>query len=117
VLENLGLIFGEAIMEFEVKGALKKYRRMRTVRSASMAIMALGAISAPWFFDLGQTGGLICWLGAATVWMYWQLEMRLKTMQIRLAGMSDQLNALSPPRDPDLEPGPDDDLISELNDW
>jgi hypothetical protein len=106
-------------MECEVKGALKKYRRMRWWRGASMAIMALGAISAPSFFDLGQTGRLICWLGAANVWIYWLLERRLKTMQIRLAGMSDQLNALSPswPRDPDLEPGPDDDLIGELNDW
>jgi hypothetical protein len=43
-----------------------------------------------------------------------ELEMRLKTIQIRLAGMSDQLNALSG-RDP--EQGPDADLILELNDW
>jgi hypothetical protein len=43
-----------------------------------------------------------------------ELEMRLKTMQIRLAGMNDQLNALSG-RDPDQ--GPDADLILELNDW
>jgi hypothetical protein len=41
-------------------------------------------------------------------------EMRLKTIQIRLAGMSDRLNALNR-RDPDQ--GPDDDLILELNDW
>jgi len=57
---------------------------------------------------------LICWLGAFTLWMTGELEMRLKTIQIRLAGMSDQLNALSG-RDP--EQGPDADLILELNDW
>jgi hypothetical protein len=101
-------------MEFELKGALKKYRRMRSWRRAGVAIMAFGAMSAPWLFDLARTDTLICWLGALTLFMTSELEMRLKTMQIRLAGMSDQLNALTR-RDP--EQGPDEDLISELNDW
>ena len=101
-------------MEFELNGALKKYRRMRSWRRAGMAIMAIGAMAAPWLFDLGRTDTLICWLGALTLFMTSELEMRLKTMQIRLAGMSDHLNALTL-RDP--EQGPDDDLISELNDW
>jgi hypothetical protein len=101
-------------MEFELKGALKKYRRMRSLRRTVIAMIALGAIFAPWLLDLGRTGTLICWLGAFTVWMIGQLEMRLKTIQIRLAGMSDELNALSR-RDPDQ--GPDADLILELNDW
>jgi hypothetical protein len=101
-------------MEFELKGALKKYRRMRSWRRAGMAIMALGAMTAPWLLDLGRTDTLICWLGAFTLWTAGELEMRLKTIQIRLAGMNDQLNALSG-RDP--EQGPDADLILELNDW
>ncbi|MCP2207461.1 hypothetical protein [Bradyrhizobium diazoefficiens] len=101
-------------MEFELKGALKKYRRMRSWRRAGMAIMAFGAMSAPWLLDLGRTDGLICWLFALGLWMVGELEMRLKTIQIRLAGMSDQLNALSR-RDP--EHGPNADLILELNDW
>lgn len=81
-------------MEFELKGALKKYRRMRSWRRAGTAIMAIGATSAPWLLDLGRTETLICWLGAFTAWMTGELEMRLKTIQIRLAGMSDQLHAL-----------------------
>ena len=101
-------------MEFELKGALKKYRRMRSWRRAGMAIVALGAVTAPWFLGLGRTDTLICFLGAFTVPMTGELEMRLKTIQIRLAGMSDQLNGLSR-RDPDQ--GPDADLILELNDW
>jgi hypothetical protein len=101
-------------MEFELKGALKKYSRMRSWRRAGIAIMALGVMIAPWLLDLGRTDGLICWLGAFTLWMTGKLEMRLKTIQIRLAGMSDQLNALSG-RDP--EQGPDADLTLELNDW
>jgi len=101
-------------MEFELKGALKKYRRMRSWRRAGMAIMALGTMLAPWLLNLGRTDTLICWLGAFTLGMTSELEMRLKTMQIRLAGMSDQLNALTG-RDPDH--GPDADLILELNDW
>ena len=79
-----------------------------------MAIMALGTMLAPWLLNLGRTDTLICWLGAFTLGMTSELEMRLKTMQIRLAGMSDQLNALTG-RDPDH--GPDADLILELNDW
>lgn len=101
-------------MEFELKDALKKYRRMRSWRRAGMAIVALGAISAPWLLNLGRTDTLICWLGAVAVWMTGELEMRLKTIQIRLAGMNDRLNALS---GRDLERGPNDDLILELNDW
>lgn len=101
-------------MEFELKGALKKYRRMRLLRRAGMAIAALGAISAPWLLDLGRTDTLICWLGALVLWIVGELELRLKTIQIRLARMSDQLNLVSR-RDP--EQGPDDDLILELNDW
>ena len=79
-----------------------------------MTIMALGAISAPWLLDLSRTDGLICWLGAFALWTIGELEMRLKTMQIRLAGMSDQLNAAT---GKDADAGPDADLILELNDW
>ena len=101
-------------MEFELKGALKKYRRMRSWRRAGMTIMASGALIAPWLLDLGRTDTLICCLGALTLWMTSELEMRLKTIQIRLAGMDDQLNELSR-RDPDQ--GPDANSIMELNDW
>jgi hypothetical protein len=101
-------------MEFELKGALKKYRRMQSLRRARMIIVAVAAVTAPWLLGLGRTDTLICWLGAVTVSMISELEMRLKTIQIRLAGMSDQLNELSR-RDPDQ--GPDADLILELNDW
>ena len=101
-------------MEFELKGALEEYRRMRSWRRTVVAIVALGALCAPWLLHLGLTDTLISLLGAFTVWTLSELEMRLKTIQIRLAGMSDQLNAVSR-RDPDQ--GPDDDLILELNDW
>ena len=105
---------GRDDIEFELKGALKKYRRMRSLRRTGMAIIALGAITAPWLFDLGRTDTLICWLGALFLWMTGELEVRLKTMQVRLAGMDDQLNAL---RGRDPEQKPDDNLILELNDW
>jgi hypothetical protein len=100
-------------MEFELKGALKKYRRMRSWRRAGMAIMAVGAMISPWVLDLGRTDTLLCWLGAFIVWMLGELEMRMKTIQVRLAGMSDQLNALTHRYDQ----RPDEDLILELNDW
>lgn len=91
-------------MEFELKGALKKYRWMRSSRHAGMAI------AAPWLLDFGRTETLICSLGALVVVMTGQLEMRLKTIQIRLAGMDDQLNALN--RGDPLQ-SPKDNLILE----
>ncbi len=101
-------------MEFELTGALKKYRRMRSWRRAGTVIITLGAVLAPGLLELGRTDTLICLLGALILSMWNELEMRLKTIQIRLAGMNDQLTALSG-RDP--KRGPDDDLILELNDW
>src|SRR3954452_5505971 len=98
-------------MEFELKGALKKYSRMRAWRRAGMMIFVTGALLATNLFDLSRTELLICYIGVFGLWTASELEMRLKTMQIRLAGMSDQLNALTR-RDP--EQGPDEDLISEL---
>jgi hypothetical protein len=68
-------------MEFELKDALKKYHRMRSWRRAGIAIMVLGAVTAPWLLGLGRTDMLLCWLGALTLWMTAELEMRLKTMQ------------------------------------
>ena len=65
--------------------------------------------------ELGRTDTLICYLGAFVGWIIVALEMRLKTIQIRLAGMDDQLNALGGKDDPVR--GPDDNLILELNDW
>jgi hypothetical protein len=34
-----------------------------------MAIVALGAVTAPWLLNLGRTDTLICFLGAFTVTM------------------------------------------------
>ncbi len=89
-------------------------RLCRAARSTRITVTALAAISAPWLLDLGRTDTLICWLGAFTLWVTSELEMRLKTIQIRLAGMNDKLTALTG-KDPDQNP--DADLILELNDW
>jgi hypothetical protein len=97
-------------MEFELKGALKKYRRIKSARSFSRAIVAVIGVVAPWYLDFSRTDTLICWLGVLVFWMCSQLETRLKTMQIRMAGMDDHLVAL---RGHELE----DSLILELNDW
>jgi hypothetical protein len=43
-------------MKFELEGALKKYRRMRSWRRAGKAIVSLGAVTAPWLLNLGRTG-------------------------------------------------------------
>jgi len=101
-------------MEFELKGALKKYRRMRSRRRWGMMIFGTGVLLGTNFFDLSRTDMLICYVGVFGLWTASELEMRLKTIQIRLAGMSDGLNALTG-KDPDQ--GPDADLILELNDW
>jgi len=73
------------------KGALKTYRRMRSRRRAVMAIFAIGVMFATGPLDLSRTDALICYVGVFGLWTARELEMRLKTMQIRLAQMSDRL--------------------------
>lgn len=101
-------------MEFGLKGALKKYRRMRAWRRFGLALMPVGAGAAAWVYDLGRTDTLICVGGALLFFAAGELELRLKTIQIRLAGMSDRLNRLT---GGDNFGDPNEDLISELNDW
>jgi hypothetical protein len=100
-------------MEFELKGALKKYRRMRSTRRffVSSAIPVSAVI--PWFLGFGQTDTLLCVALGTVVWGVGEIELRLKTMQIRLAGMDDKLDRLTH----DENNQGDDDLILELNDW
>jgi hypothetical protein len=97
-------------MQFELKGALKKYRRMRSWRRIVLVVVVLGVIGWPWAYDFSRTDTLICWVGAFVFWIFGELELRLKTMQIRLAEMADRLDALSGGE-------PEDNLILELNDW
>jgi hypothetical protein len=97
-------------MESGLKGALKKYRRMKAWRSVGGGIMAVIGLLLPGFLDFNRTDTLICCVGALIFWMWVQQEMRLKTMQIRLAEMDDHLVALRGQE-------PEDNLILELNDW
>jgi hypothetical protein len=73
-------------MEFELKGAMKKYRRMRSLRRTGMAVIALGATFAPWLLDLGRTDTLICWLGASTALMTSELGIGRQLTAFRAAG-------------------------------
>jgi hypothetical protein len=100
-------------MEFELTGALKKYRRMRGWRSFLVGLAIPLGVAVPWYYDFNRTDTLICLAGAFVFSSIGYLEMRLKTMQIRLAGMADQLDALSGKKSKDH----DDNLILELNDW
>jgi len=79
-----------------------------------MAIFAIGVMFATGPLDLSRTDALICYVGVFGLWTASELEMRLKTMQIRLAQMSDRLRTLT---GRDHDEGPDDDLFAELNDW
>jgi hypothetical protein len=100
-------------MEFELKGALKKYRRMRSWRRLMTGAIIPVSLAIPWFNEWGKTDILICVAIGCVVWGVSEIELRLKTMQIRLAGMDDKLYRLIG----DEHQGPDDEVISELNDW
>lgn len=97
-------------MEFELKGALKKYRRMRGWRQFSMYLIAATALFAPWFSGLSQIDTLIFIVGGLVLVLSGNLEARLKTIQIRLAGMADEIDALNGKE-------PENNLVLELNDW
>jgi hypothetical protein len=100
-------------MEFELKGALKKYDRLRWWRRITTAAIIPLSFSVPWYFEWGRTDTLICMAIGFVIWGVGEIELRLKTMQLRLAGMSDKLHRLIGDRDHDV----DDDFILELNDW
>jgi hypothetical protein len=97
-------------MEYELKGALKKYRRMRGWRQFGMYAAAVFGLSVPWLMSFGQTDTLICYAGTLVFVLGGQIEMRLKTIQIRLAGMADEIDELS-------RKEPENNLVLELNDW
>ena len=75
----------------EYKAAMRSYQRKRSLRGFLTGVMCIGIALAPSVFDLQPPSQLICYLGAATLWFYYQTEIRLKTMQIRLAQMHDIL--------------------------
>jgi hypothetical protein len=83
---------------------------MRFWHHTGLTIVAVVGLSAPWFFDFGRTDALICWVGTMLFLLVGQLEMRMKTIQIRLAGMEDKLDLIKGKE-------PEDNLILELNDW
>jgi hypothetical protein len=97
-------------MEFELKGALKKYRRMRMWRQILLGFAPAMGLAVPWLWGFGQTDTLICIVGSLVVMLCGHLELRLKTIQIRLAGMADELDALR-------RNEPEQNLVLELNDW
>jgi hypothetical protein len=49
-----------------------------------MAVIAIGAMSAPWLLGLGRTDTLVCWLGAFTAWMTGELEMRVADLEYQI---------------------------------
>ena len=97
-------------MEFTLGGALKKHRRMRAWRRfGSMCILVAGS-AVPWLLNFERTDYLICVAGAATVYLLSEIEIRLKVMQVRLAGMADEIDALRGKED-------EGNLVLELSDW
>lgn len=91
----------------EVSGALRSYRRKRSRRGFFVGAIAVGVWFAP-VFGAPPTIAAICALGGFILWMFWETEKRLKTMQIRLARMHDKLEQIS---GTNFE---DEHLISEL---
>jgi hypothetical protein len=66
--------------------------------------------AVPWYWDFNKTDTLICVAVAVAVWGTGEIELRLKTIQIRLAGMEDKLDRLAGNE-------PEDNLLLELSDW
>ncbi|HTM74925.1 MAG TPA: hypothetical protein VL198_16990 [Pseudolabrys sp.] len=79
-------------MEFSLKGALKKHRRMRSWREVVVLAALPISFGVSWFFDFGRTDTLIAAAIACVFAGFGQLEIRLKTVQVRLAGVDDKLH-------------------------
>jgi hypothetical protein len=101
-------------MDVELAAALKAHRRRVELRMYAVpAIAAAGALFAPWAFDLNGTQQMILWVGALVTTATFQIECRLKTIQVRLAQMDDQIRYGEWRRDPDNH----EKMLSEISDW
>ena len=67
-------------MEFELKGALKKYNRMRSIRQFVMIPVIAAAWGVPWLCGFSKTDMLICLVGALVFLLILGVEIRLKTL-------------------------------------
>jgi hypothetical protein len=100
----------EGHVEFKLKGALNKYHRMRMWRQITIGFAPAVGLAVAWFLGFGQTDTLICIVGSLVFILCGCLELRLKTIQIRLAGIADEIDALKGNE-------PEQNLVLELNDW
>src|SRR5262245_37704862 len=100
-------------MAFTLKEALKKHRRMRSWREGLGLAAIPISFGVSWFFNFDRTDTLIAVAIACVFSGFNQLDIRLKTAQVRLAGMDDKLHRLVG----DERHHVDDELTSELSDW
>lgn len=98
-------------MEFDLKKALKKYNRMRSRRRFAAFAAVPVSIAVAWFYDFGRTDTLIRVAIGMVLWGMAETELRLKTIQVRLAEMDDKLQRLTG------DGHSNDDLLLEFNDW
>jgi hypothetical protein len=90
-----------------VRTALKRYNRTRSIKNATLAIVAflafvlpMPAISdwVPWlskFVELARSNIVAWYVGILVVLLYGYTEQRLRTMQVRLATMHDLLHRIA----------------------
>jgi hypothetical protein len=97
-------------MEIQTEAALRQYRRMRVWRRLLFLVIALAGIGVPWILDYSRTDNLICLTGASMMYLFGELELRLKTMQVRLAAISDEIDVLRGKQS-------ERKLMAELQDW
>jgi hypothetical protein len=96
----------------DVSGALRSYRRKRSRRGFIVGVLSIGAAVVPWVREFSSTDTLIWFLGIGIFWLFYQSELRLKTMQVRLAQMHDALERIAGTANEK-----DEHLISELSDY
>jgi hypothetical protein len=101
-------------MDTDLAEALKAHRRRLEFRMYAVPLLAMAGIAfASWAYDLNGTQIMIAWLGAIVITATFQIECRLKTMQVRLAWIHDQMSHGDWSHDPNNH----DHQISELSGW
>lgn len=85
-----------------VRTALKRYRRARSIKNGTLAVVAFTAAlvsmfsdGVPWLSAFAGSNILAWYVGIAVVLLYGQTEQRLRTMQIRLGSMHDLLHRIA----------------------
>jgi hypothetical protein len=76
----------------ELRIALKRYRRKKSIREAVFIVLYIASLGVPIWMDFSRTEWIVWGVGILCVVRFEELRRHIRAMQIRLAQMADMLD-------------------------